>query len=236
MIDLRQELYGLCGVYEQLAAQQRGVVIQFMGLQSGAGVSTCARAFARLLAPRQKRGVWLFDLDFYANTHFKVFSSAKAQSLYGPLGTACDATMGNASLFWRIQPELVREDGRKAGDRYYLNMHQVGNHRLYVSRFRNDLLRAKQDVHLCPAKSYWANIRKNVDLTIIDAPALNRGRGGLVTAADTDGVVIVAHPAEAGAPIQRMRQQIEGRGGRCLGVIYNAVPRQGMGPALHAAQ
>lgn len=236
MIDLRRELAGLCQVYQSLAVRQNGVVLQFMGVHSGDGVSTCARAFARLMAPRLKRGVWLMDLDFYANTQFQMFSSPKAQALYGALGPARSAAMQRPPLFWRIHPELVREDGRKAGDRFYLNMHRVGTHALYVSRFRSDLLREKQQVHIRPAKDYWAQVRNSVDLAIIDSPVLSRGRGGLAIAADTDGVVIVAHPSEVGAPVHRLRQQIEGRGGRCLGVIYNAVPRQGLDPVLHAAQ
>lgn len=236
MIDLRRELTGLCQIYQQLAARRHGVVLQFMGVRPGAGVSTCARAFARSVAPRARRGVWLFDLDFYANTHYALFSSPKAQALYGAVGPARSAVMQDAPLFWRIHPELVREDGRKAGDRYYLNMHQVGTHSLYISQFRHDLLRAKQQVHIRPAKAYWAQMRKQVDLAIIDAPILSRGHSGLATAPDADGVVIVANPHEDPAQIHNLRQHIEGRGGRCLGVIYNDAPLAGSDPAVQAAQ
>ncbi len=236
MIDLSRELAGLCQVYEQFATRKNGVVLQFMGVRTGVGVSTCARAFARMITPRTRRGVWLFDLDFYANTQFQALASKKAQALYGAVGPARDASMGNAPLFWRIHPELVRKDGRKAGDRYYLNMHQIGTHCLYVSRFRNDLLRAKQHVNLRPAKQYWAMVRAKTDLAIIDSPVLNRGRGGLTTAADSDGVFIVAHPTDAGAPVSHLRQQIEGRGGRCLGVIFNDATGQGLDTAQYAAQ
>lgn len=236
MIDLSRELSGLSRVYEQLALRQSGVVLQFIGVHIGCGVSTCARAFARMMAPRSSRGIWLFDLDFYTNTHFQMFSSPKAQALYGALGPATAMAQEGQPLFWRIHPELVREDGRKAGDRYYMNMHRVGAHSLYVSHFRSDLLRPKQHVHLRPSKTYWEHVRTKADLTIIDAPVLHRSRGGLVTAVDADGVVIVAHPADPKAQIQKVQQQIEGRGGRCLGVIYNAVPRQGMDPVKQAAQ
>jgi hypothetical protein len=236
MYDLRHELTGLCHAYEQLAAQGRGVVLQFMGVQSGVGVSTCARAFSRMLAPRMSRNVWLLDLDFYANTQYQVFSSDRAQKLYGAIGPARASVMHDAPLFWRIHPELLRDDGRKAGDRFYLKMHQVGTHQLYVSHFRSDLLRDKQQVHLRPARTYWSNVRDTVGLTVIDSPTLSRGRGGLVTAADADGVVIIAHPSQAGAPVVRLRQQIEGRGGRCIGVIYNGAPLQGYAPTQQAAQ
>ncbi len=236
MIDLSRELAGVCQIYEQLAARQKGVVLQFMGVRSGAGVSTCARAFSRMIAPRSQRGVWLFDLDFYANTQFHALTSARAQAFYGPTGPALNAGMADAPLFWKIHPELIREDGRKAGDLFYLKMHQIGTHNLYVSCFRNDLLREKQHVSLRLAEKYWAQMRARTDLAIIDAPVLSRGRGGLVTAVDSDGVVIVAHPADAGAPVTHLRHQIEGRGGRCLGVIYNDAPGYGIDPAQHAAQ
>ncbi len=236
MIDLSRELTGICQVYERLAAQQRGVVLQFMGVHAGAGVSTCARAFARLMTPRLSRGVWLFDLDFYTNAQHCVLTSERAQAFYGAAGPGMDASMDTAPLFWRVHPELVREDGRKAGDRFYLNMHQIGAHALFVSRFRTDLLREGQMVHLRQAKAYWAAVREKVDLTIIDSPVLNRSRGGLITAADADGVIIVAHPSQAGAQAHALRQQIEGRGGRCLGIVYNAAPVQAYQSANYAAQ
>ncbi len=236
MIDLSRELGGLCQAYQQLAIRRSGVVLQFIGAQSGVGVSTCSRAFARMMVPRMRRGLWLFDLDFYANAQHRFFASTKAQALYGAVGGATEAAPKGVSLFWRVHPELVRKDGRKAGDRFYLKMHQIGAHTLYVSRFRKDLLRDNQQVHFRPAKHFWDSMRTKADLTIIDAPALDRSRAGLVTAADADGVVIIAHPAQAGASVQKLRMQIEGRGGRCLGVIYNAAPNAAFDNARQAAQ
>lgn len=226
MIDLSNELTGVCQAYAQIVARQRGAVLQFMGVHPGAGVSTCARAFARLMTPRLQGGVLLVDLDFYRNGQYGAFASQRAQAIYGPVGPALPASMGKAPLFWNVHPKLVRQDGRKAGDQFYVNMHKIGAHKLYVSKFRADLLRRGQLIQLRQAKAYWANMRAKVDLSILDAPSLAQSQNGLITAADADGVVIVAHPAHAGAKVHALRQQIERRGGRCLGIVYNAAPMQ----------
>ncbi len=223
MIDLSTELAGLGRLHDQLAARRNGVVIAFMGVGEGCGVSTCARAFARQMTPRLRRGVWLMDLDFYANSQYKTLCSPAAQRFYGPTGPAWITPEGEP-LFWRVHPALVRKDGACAGDRFYLNIHRIGSHALYVSRFRNDLLRHGQQVMLYSSQAYWTKMRSRAALAIIDAPPLQRGGAGLTVAPHADGVVIVAHPASAGAPVQDVRHRIEGRGGHVLGVLYNEAP------------
>ena len=223
MIDLSTELAGLGRLYDQLAARRHGVVIAFMGVGEGCGVSTCARAFARQMAPRLARGVWLMDLDFYANSQYRVLCSPAAQRFYGAAGPAWVTPEGEP-LFWRVHPALVRKDGSSAGDRFYLNMHRIGSHALFVSRFRNDLLRHGQQVMLHSSAPYWARMRRRAALAIADAPPLQRGGAGLVVAPHADGVVIVAHPASGDAAVHALRTRIEGRGGRVLGVLYNAAP------------
>jgi len=223
MIDLSTELTGLVRLHDQLAARHNGVVIAFMGVSEGCGVSTCARAFARLMTPRLQRGVWLVDLDFYANSQYQALCSPAAQAFYGATGPAWITPEGEP-LFWRVHPALVHKDGAKAAHRYYLNIHRIGAHALYVSRFRHDLLRQGQQVTLHASSAFWRTMRSRAALTIIDAPPLQRGGAGLITAPDADGVVIVAHPAQAGAPVQQLRRRIEGRGGRVLGVLYNEAP------------
>ncbi len=235
MFDLRNELRGVVDICTNLKRQPQGAVIQFMGTRNGVGVSTCARALARIMAPRDKKPLWLMDLNFYENTQYRFFASRRAQGFYGAIGAARDAALGQQP-FWRVHPALTRQDGRKAGDRYYLRMHQVGQHHLLVSHFRNDLLRPGQGVSLRPAKAYWQSLRHTAGLTIIDAPPLGRSKGGLVSALAADGVICVADPRDGLAGLHHLRACLEARGARCLGVVFNAPGRSAHTTTQVAAQ
>jgi hypothetical protein len=66
-----------------------------------------------------------------------------------------------------------------------------------------------------------------VDLTIVDAPALEQSRAGLALVADMDGVVLVidAENGDVRDAIE-MRDEILGRGGRCLGIVVSEAGRK----------
>lgn len=221
MFDLTDELYNLVEMYRTRADQRRGAVLAFVGLHSGVGVSTCAGAFARLVAPNSARGVWLYDLDFYANEQYGAFSSAQAQQLYGNIGPPMDPTL-QMKPFWQVSPLLVRSDGREVSSAWYLAVHQIGQHRLFVSRFRNEALEGGQNVHVTQAPAYWQKVRDAIDLAIIDTPARDRSRSILAVAPDVDGVVIVADHGTDPNAVSALQAEIEAAGGRCLGLIFNA--------------
>jgi hypothetical protein len=220
MFDLTEELQGLVQLYRSRADQGRGAVLAFAGVTSGAGVSTCARAFSRLVAPNSRRGVWLFDLDFYANEQYATFSSPQASRTYGGIGLPMDPTLG-MEPFWRVSPLLVREDGRRASSSWYLTVHQIGEHRLFVSRFRAESMKPGQHVHVTRSTDYWQRVRDAIDLAVIDAPARDRSRSILAIAPDMDGVILVAEHGTDANQLQSLQHEIEAAGGTCLGVIYN---------------
>ncbi len=234
MLDLTEELHNLVHLYRTRADRRRGAVLAFVSARSGRGVSTNARAFSRLIAPNSIRGVWLFDLDFYINNQFATFASKEAAELYGRLGQAMDPTLGRKP-FWDVSPELVRKDGKRVSSAWYLAIHQVGLHRLFVSRFRTEGLSRGQSVRVRRAANYWQQVRNAIDLAVLDVPAFDRSRAVLALAADVDGVVLVADPVADEAETLALQQEIEQAGGRCLGVILNAGHQQS-GPSQFQAQ
>ncbi|VAV98987.1 hypothetical protein MNBD_ALPHA06-910, partial [hydrothermal vent metagenome] len=186
MFDLTEELQGLAHLYRTRADRGRGAVLGFVGVNSSVGVSTCARAFARLVTPNSRRGVWLFDLDFYANEQYATFSTGQAARLYGGVGLPMDPSL-KTQPFWRISPLLVRKNGQKNSSSWYMTLHQIGCHRLFVSRFRAESLRPGQSIHVTKASGYWQRVRDAIDLAVVDIPARDRSRSILAVAADMDG-------------------------------------------------
>ncbi len=67
MVDLSKDMAALLERLDWGPGAQgpRGLgrVVQFVGAAPGEGVSTVAREFARVAAPRVRRGVWLIELD-----------------------------------------------------------------------------------------------------------------------------------------------------------------------------
>lgn len=220
MLDLRNELQGLVDMYHARADRTRGAAIAFCGVRSGDGVSTCARAFARLTTPQSQKGVWLFDLDFYANGQYGTFASPQAVRLYGGLGKALDPGL-HQTPFWRVSPALVRASGREVQSNWYMGLHRIGQHRLFVSRFRTEALRDGQQVHVTHAPAYWQRLRDAIDLAIVDVPARDRARTILGVAPDLDGIVLVAGHDVPDNEVVCLMREIEAVGGKCLGIIYN---------------
>ncbi|PHR57765.1 MAG: hypothetical protein COA47_11350 [Robiginitomaculum sp.] len=222
MFDLTEELQGLVHLYRTRADRRRGTVIAFVGVTSNCGVSTCARAFARQVAPNSTKGVWLFDLDFYANQQYAMFSTPQASRLYGPVGEPLDPTL-QMEPFWQVSPQLVREDGREVSSAWYLAVHQIGQHRLFVSRFRSEALQDGQSVHVKRAAAYWQKMRDAIDLAVVDVPARDRSRTILALAPDVDGVVLLAEHGSDPNALIALQQEIEASGGTCIGVVYNSI-------------
>jgi|TARA_R110002073_G_scaffold326208_1_gene505903 Flp pilus assembly CpaE family ATPase len=204
MIDLTPEMIEFAERLEPIARPGgNGRVLMFMGAGRGTGASTLARDFARIAAARSRRGVWLFDLDSEKNPQHKALS---AQS-----GQVFDAGFGR-DPYWRVEPETARARmvARRCADK------------LYVTEFQRAPGEVKR-LTLRRAESYWAAVRRSIDMAIVDAPGMNKAVLAMV--ADMDGVILVAderRPSEDA--IEARRAAIEARGGIVAGVILNRGP------------
>ncbi|VAV88814.1 hypothetical protein MNBD_ALPHA06-106, partial [hydrothermal vent metagenome] len=141
---------------------------------------------------------------------------------YGGVGLPMDPSL-KTQPFWRISPLLVRKNGQKNSSSWYMTLHQIGRHRLFVSRFRAESLRPGQSIHVTKASGYWQRVRDAIDLAVVDIPARDRSRSILAVAADMDGVILVAEHDSDPNQMIALQREIEAVGGTCLGIIYNTV-------------
>jgi hypothetical protein len=202
----------LQGVWSAVAAATggAGAAVMFMGARRGDGISAISRGFAKLSATRAARSVWLLDLDFFSDGQFKALGGAS-----GRFGGPFDMTFGRMP-FWRASPRA--SDGSQ-GEGAVVG-YRSNTDKLFISRFNKSALRADQKLQVAPAPDYWRAVRHAVDMTIVDAPALEESRAGLALVADMDGVVLVIDNdyGDVRDAIE-MRDEVIGRGGRCLGVV-----------------
>lgn len=220
MLDLRSEMAGL---WTALSGQApgRARAIEFVAARQGEGTSTVAREFARYAARAIGCRTWLIDLDLMAQSQADSFA-AEPERL-GQLGPATSATP-DGSMFFSIRPPLRRPDGRPWPDARYLGAHVVGDGGLWVTKFRRDALRTRQQVHVLPTGDYWNALRRHADLVVVDAPPFERSRAGVTVAPFMDEVVLVvaADDADPGGPAQ-LRDELAEAGARCAGLFVNRV-------------
>ncbi|QUD88554.1 sugar kinase [Phenylobacterium montanum] len=223
MVDLTSEMAQL---WASLGPPPPGParVIQFIGARSGEGTSTVAREFARFAAERTRRAVWLVDLDFADSGQYRAIAAEPER--FGPLGAAAAASP-DGSCFFTVQPPARDAEGRVVADSRYLVAHPVGGSKLWVTRFRRELLQAGQGVGVVQAPDYWNALRRNAELVVVDAPALDRAQTGPLVAPFMDFSVLVLAEggAEAGDALA-LKAAIEGAGGRCAGIVFNRVSLQ----------
>ena len=91
-----------------------------------------------------------------------------------------------------------------------------------MTRFRREVLKGRQTVHVLPGADYWNALRKHADLVVIDAPAADRSQAALTGAPFIDQTVLVvaADQPDVRAPAQ-LRDAIATVGGRVAGVFFN---------------
>lgn len=190
----------------------------FIGARRTDGVPEIARAFAELSASRAPRSAWLLDLNFFTGGQFEAFGGEEA-GLQGPF----DMTFGRAP-FWRAVPRAP-DGGQGEGA---LVSYRTTDPKLFVSRFRRDVLGPGQKLQVAPAPEYWRALRNAVDMTVVEAPALESSRAGLAIAPDMDGIVLVIDGQSGDArDAMELRDEVLSRGGRWLGIVWSNRAKRG---------
>ena len=218
MVDLSGEMGGL---WASLGASAPGTsrVIQFVSAHKGEGASTVARELCRFVAGRAGKTVWLVDLDLQDSP--QAAAIAADPGLYGGLGKPVRACP-DSRCFVTVRPPQKQADGDLVPDSRYVVAYQVGQHRWWVTRFRQEALRGPQASSILPSADYWTSLRQHADLVVIDSPAADRSETALSLAPFIDETILVvaADQPDLQGPA-RLRDDIARRGGRCSGVFYN---------------
>jgi hypothetical protein len=211
------------GVWSAVAAATggAGAAVMFLGARRSDGVSEIARSFAKLSAARAAKSVWLLDLDFFSDNQFLALGGGNG-GMAGPF----DMTFGRMP-FWRAAPRAFdggQGEGAVVG-------YRTRAEKLFVSRFNKSALTLDQKLQVAPAPDYWRTVRANVDMTVVDAPALEQSRAGLALVSDMDGVVLVIDNEHGDVrDAIEMRDEVLGRGGRCLGIVVSGLSKKARKP------
>lgn len=204
----------------------RGSAVMFVSARTGTGTSLVARAFAQLCAARAPRSAWLLDLDLFGNGQLRFLAAAAgaadpATGLPAGWPGPYDMTFAVAP-FWRATP---RGPDGSHGEGAVVAW-RVGGSKLFVSGYRPEALAPGQTLQVAPAPGYWSTLAAAIDVTVVDAPALERSRAALALAADMDAVILVVDGADGDpADVMEMRDELLGRGATILGAVVVAPDR-----------
>lgn len=218
MVDLTTEMAALWAALGP-APGHRGRVIQIAAANSGEGVSTVAREYARLAAVRARRPVWLIDADLAQQGQLEAVASEPDR--FGALGKAAIATP-DGSIFFAVTPRLMDRAGKPVHPARLLTARPCLGGRLWVTRFAAELLRSGQRAEPVADPRYWDALRKHADTVVIDSPAADRNSMSITLAPFVDATVLVvaAGSSAAGDPLI-LRDEIEAAGGKIAGVVVN---------------
>ena len=201
------------------APAHRGRVIQFACANTGEGASTVAREFARLAAVRARKPVWLIDADLAQPSQQEAVASEPER--FGRLGAAA-ASSPNGSSFFAVTPPVMGRDQKPIAPARLMTARPCLGGRLWITRFRAEILRSGQRAEPLSDPRYWDAMRKHADTVVIDAPAADRSDLAIMLAPFVDATVLIvaAESTAANEPVI-LRDEIESVGGRIAGVVVN---------------
>jgi Mrp family chromosome partitioning ATPase len=218
MVDLTSEMAALWAALGPAPAH-RGRVIQIAAANTGEGVSTVAREYARLAAVRARRPVWLVDADLAQQG--QVEAMAAQPERFGRIGKAAVATP-DGSIFFAVTPRIMDRQGKPVHPARLVAARPFLGGRLWATRFAGESLRSGQRAEVVADARYWDALRRHADTVVIDAPAADRSDTAIALAPFVDATVLVvaAGSTAAGEPLV-LRDEIEAVGGRIAGVVVN---------------
>ena len=218
MVDLTSEMAGLWAALGPAPAH-RGRVIQFACANSGEGASTVAREFARLAAVRARKPVWLIDADLAQPGQQEAVAAEPER--FGRLGAAASSSPDGASFF-AVTPPVMGRDQKPIAPARLMTARPCLGGRLWITRFRAEVLRSGQRAEPLSDPRYWDSMRKHADTVVIDAPAADRSDLCITLAPYVDATVLIvaAESTAANEPVI-LRDEIESVGGRIAGVVVN---------------
>jgi Mrp family chromosome partitioning ATPase len=91
-----------------------------------------------------------------------------------------------------------------------------------VTRFRREVLRAGQTVHVLARGDYWQAMRHQADVVIVDCPAADRSQAAVTIAPYMDETVLVVAADQADVkPPAILRDAVAAAGGAVSGLFFN---------------
>jgi cellulose biosynthesis protein BcsQ len=228
-MDLSAEVEGLWAALGD--GSGRGArVIQLVAARAGEGTSTVARSLAAHAAVKLGLRVWMVDLDLAAAAQSRFFAGQTLKELQ--LGSA-QAGSPDKSAFFAVRPTIRMRQGGVRPDCDYLESRRIGNYRWWVTRFRSELLRGPQKVHVLGTADYWAALKPLCDVVIIDCQPSEKSQAAVTLSPFADQTVLIVSGDQADVrPPAVLRNAILSAGGNCAGLFFNRAPI----PAAHRSR
>lgn len=192
-----------------------GLVVEFIGANRDEGVSTLARDFALMASQYVDGLVLLLDFDWRRNEHYDHFQTAAQDYPMIAPGPplALEADFGR--LLRPSHPSSEAEQPPKPP----LTFHRLGATSLVISRPVPDLTDAPRLVN---QPEFWADLRRSVMLTVVDAPPAARSFDGIVMCGAMDAVILVAAAETTRVPvIVELHEKLAAQGAPVVGIILN---------------
>jgi capsular exopolysaccharide synthesis family protein len=194
-VEMGEEMLSLFKVIDNRLPELRHRVLLFIGSRPGEGTSTVVREFARIAAERVGQKVLLVDADRFEGTQSKFYSVESQTS-------------------WSQAIEEPAEVERA--------IHRVGESSLFVSPASNSGSPTPELFNALRFEDFWANVKLNFDLVVIDSSPLALSPDALAIASKVDGVIMVVEAEKTRwRTAKYVKEQIEGVGGSLLGVVFN---------------
>lgn len=173
----------------------QGRVVSFMSSRPGEGTSRMIRQFARVIALRMHKSVVLLDADLH---HPGQMSALGLNPAHG----------------WEeaVSGEVKIKEALCSIKDLSLHVGQVSVNRYSAAPFFS----------LPGLESFFAALRQEHDLILIDCPPVSASSDGLALAEKVDGIVLVAEAEKTRREVvEKVSDTIAQHGGKLLGVALN---------------
>ena len=193
----------------------QGLAVQFIGAQSGEGVSTIARDFALTAAQHVDGPVLLLDFDWGHDSHFEHF-----QRLLKQQGKPFDGET-TLSLPIDLSP-LVGLSGPHAAASP-LTFHGLPELGLILGRTAPGLRALpNQTPSILNRPDIWKALRHHFMVIVVDSPPSSQSFDGIVLSAAMDAVVLVVRAEFTRAPVvEDLRDRLIAQGAPLAGLVLN---------------
>jgi hypothetical protein len=214
-ISLSNDVSRLFSLLNPEFVNGQGLVIEFIGSQSGEGVSTIARDFALTAAQHVNGPVLLLDFDWGQDSHFKHF-----QRLIKQRGDRIDLEP-TLTLDIDLSP-LIGVSGPFTTDTP-LTFHGLLEIGLILGR-TEAYLRNMPGRKPCILNQpdIWARLRSHFMLTVVDSPPSSQSYDGIMLSSAMDAVIMVVRAESTRAPVAKdLRDRLIAQNAPLLGMILN---------------
>ncbi len=191
-----------------------GLVVEFISANPGEGVSTLARDFAMMASQYVDGDVLLIDFDWRRSDHHAFFqATAQDDPSIAPGPPLTLAVDFNRLL--RSSHRSEAEEPRKPP----LTFHRLGDTALIVTRPTPGLTDTPRLVN---QPDFWADLRRSVMLTVVDAPPAAYSFDGIVICGAMDAVILVLAAETSRVPvIVELHEKLMAQGAPVVGAILN---------------